>query len=341
MAKTKMKLWVKLTIIFSSIIVGLGAVLGIAILCFRLPVNAYYKASEKAFVIPEINDGYVPQGFHYVEEDEQFVMSGYMSDGSASPVYLLNKKGKLLKKVFLSLENGKTYKGHGGGVAVGGNFLYITGGTDNCVYVYSYSELKSDQVTNGEKLSYVGKINLDSENDNIQTAFVTVVGNRLITGEFYRAKKYPTPQSHKVKTSSGEYNRALAVEYLLDSSSPTGVSAQPIKAYSLPNQVQGLTINDGKIYLSTSWGLSFSHILEYDESQLTTQQNISVVGYTLPLYVLDSQSLIKDYKIAPMSEELAFVDGKLYVHSESASNKYIFGKFTGGKWLYKTDLNKM
>ena len=42
-----------------------------------------------------------------------------------------------------------------------------------------------------------------------------------------------------------------------------------------------------------------------------------------------------------MSEEIVLVDGKTYVMCESASDKYKFGKFTGAKWCYATDLTKM
>ena len=37
-----------------------------------------------------------------------------------------------------------------------------------------------------------------------------------------------------------------------------------------------------------------------------------------------------------MSEEIVLIDGKLYQANESASNKYVFGKFTGGKYLYSS-----
>ena len=33
-------------------------------------------------------------------------------------------------------------------------------------------------------------------------------------------------------------------------------------------------------------------------------------------------------------------DGKLYTMCESATNKYIFGKFTSAKYCYATDLSK-
>ena len=335
-----MPIWQKLLIIFSCVVLAIGLILGGAIGYFRLPVNAYYKASEKAFVIPDINSGYVPQGLFYDEERELFLLSGYMKDHSASPVYLTEKEGTLLKKVYLSYPDGSDYDGHGGGIAQFGDFIYLTGGADCCIYVYSYSDLLS--ANNGDKLTCVGEFSLfKSDTDYIGNAFVTVSGGKLITGEFYRDKSYPTLDSHKITTDSGDYNQALAIEYALDTAYPFAINPTPIKAYSMPDQVQGLTIYEGTVYLSTSWGLSFSHILAYDLSKLKEQGSIQLLGYDLPLYSMDSSNLIKDYKIAPMSEEMAFVDGKLYISCESASDKYIFGKLTGGKWLYKTDLSKM
>jgi hypothetical protein len=76
-------------------------------------------------------------------------------------------------------------------------------------------------------------------------------------------------------------------------------------------------------------------------TKLQREGDITVLGKQVPLYAMDSASLIKDHKIAPMSEELAFVNGKLYVHCESASDKYLLGRLTGGKWCYATDMEKM
>lgn len=337
--KRKLKLWEKLLIIFSSIILFLGLVLSGFVAYFRLSVNDYYKASEKAFVIPEISSGYVPQGLCYDSTKEQFILSGYMKNGSASPVYVLDKSGELIKTVYLKNKDGSNYVGHGGGIAIGGDYIYLAGGEKHCILAYDYNDLVNAQ--SDDFLTLKGEFETKTQTDQLGSAFVTVSGDRLIIGEFYRDKSYPTLDSHKLTTKAGDYNQALAVEYKLDSNKPLGINPTPIKAYSMPDHVQGLEINDGKIYLSTSWGLSFSHILEYDESKLVLQGEKEVLGYTLPLYAMDSESLVNDYKIAPMSEEMAFVDGMLYVNCESASNKYIFGKFTGGKWMYKTNLEEM
>lgn len=90
--------------------------------------------------------------------------------------------------------------------------------------------------------------------------------------------------------------------------------------------------------MSSSWGTAQSHIYQYDESLLQLQGNILLLGTELPLYALDRAALRRDGVIAPMSEEIAIVDGKLYTMCESASNKYIFGKFTSAKWCYATDV---
>jgi len=337
--KKKMKLWLKLTIIFSSIILGLGLILGGAIGFFRLSVNSYYLASAQAFYIPEIENGYVPQGLCYDDLTKSFVLSGYMDNHSSSPVYVV-KDGKLVKKLTLKTPDGKAYSGHGGGIDIGGDFVYLAGGSDCCIYVYSYSDFCSAK--NGDAIKCLGAFSLKkSKTDYLGNAFITVDGDRLITGEFYRAENYPTLPSHKITTTAGDYNQALAIEYKLDPTKEFGIDPAPVKAYSMPDLVQGLAINNGKIYLSTSWGVAFSNIYEYNQSNLTKETDVTVLGHTIPLYALDSSSLLSTYQIAPMSEEIVFVDNLLYVNCESASNKYIFGKFTSSQWIYKTDLTKM
>ena len=332
-------------IALGSLIALLALVLCGAIGYFKLPVASYYAASDKAFVIPDIMSGYVPQGMHYCQEEEVLLLSGYRSDGAASPVYVVEAgeqdHGKLLQKVTLKNEDGTDFVGHGGGIAKYGDFVYIAG-DEAILYVYSFADIMAAE--NGGSVKCKGSISLKvSDEDYLIPAFVTVYGDTLVVGEFYREEVYPTPVSHHMTTQAGDVHYALAVRFNLSESAEYGIDPQPNLAYSLPNQVQGMTFSpDGeRVYLSTSWGLSFSHILEYDMTTLQKQGEITVLGKTVPLYAMDSASLIQDHKIAPMSEEMAFVDGKLYVLSESASSKYIFGRLTGGKWCYATDMEKM
>ena len=104
------------------------------------------------------------------------------------------------------------------------------------------------------------------------------------------------------------------------------------------------TYDGDKLYLSTSYGLSFSHILEYNSDSLPLVDDVhdfTFLGTNIPLYAVDSSSLLNDYKLPPMSEEIVMIDSELYVMNESASTKYFFGKLIGGKWCYRTKLSDM
>lgn len=308
---------------------------------FRLSVVSYYSASQKEFVIPDISDDFIPQGMHYDKASDSFFITGYSNVKEASPIYIVNRQnsGENYKTVRLAKEDGSDFTGHAGGIAIAGGYVYIAGGDDRCLYVFSCDEILNS--SDGGKVVCKGLFSTRySDSDHVDVSCVSVVGNRIIIGEFYREPNYPTLPTHKVVTKGGAYNKALAVAFELSADAEFGIKETPVCAYSLPDQVQGMYFTDEKIYLSTSYGTSFSHILEYDVSRVNKSE-ITVLNTKTTLYELDSSSLSYDYKIAPMSEEIEIVDGRLYVMCESASNKYIFGKLTGAKWCYSTELEKM
>ena len=339
MKEKRLVWWIKIPFILSIVIFTVVAVVGIAIGYLRLSVSDYYSASERAFRIPEIHSGFVPQGLDYDQSNQKFIVSGYMKDKSPSPVYIVDKtSGQTEKRVTFTKPDGSDYKGHAGGVEIYQNYLYIP--EQASILVFSYQDVL--KANDGDKIACIDKFSTAvSDDDYIGVSCLTINGDRLIVAEYFRESNSPTLPSHKITTSAGDYNQALAIEFMLDDSFPLGINPTPVKAFSLPDQVQGVLFDQNKIYLSTSWGLAFSHILEYDATNLTKEQDITVLGQILPLYSLDSASLVKDYKIAPMSEEIVVVDGYLYVMCESASTKYIFGNFTGAEWCYKTNLTKM
>lgn len=346
--KAKKKAWWQKLIIalaIAAIVVAVffGAVIGY----FKIPVSGYYKASEKAFEIPGLSDGFIAQGISYDDREDTFFITGYMKDKSASPVYLVKrsegKKAKA-KTLYLKKQDGSDYTGHCGGLTVRGDYIYVAGGGKHCLYVYSYAEAvaaedRSPLVCKGEF-----KIETEDQSDYLGVAFVTVWDNELVAGEFYREQNYPTPDAHKRVTKSGETNTAMAVSFAFadgtegEGETAFGLKKQPSKAISMPGLVQGAYFENGKAVLSTSYGVAFSHLYEYDLEKAATGETAKLLGKDLPLYSLDHSSLEKDYKIAPMSEEIVLAGGKTYVMCESASNKYIFGKFTGAKWCYATDL---
>ncbi|MDE7223185.1 MAG: hypothetical protein K2O34_05335 [Acetatifactor sp.] len=309
-------------------------------LYFRIPVGEYYKASERGFLIPDCGKGFVAQGITYDEQSGRFLVNGYQKDNIASPIYIIAPEAREPdKSVRMALPDGSDYTGHAGGIAVYGDYVYVADGVEHRLLVFSRQSIYD--AAEGSSVAAIGTFDTAvSDTDYIGPAFVTVDGDRLVTGEFYRNPNYQTPESHKFTTLAGDYQQALAVEYELDGQQQYGIVPTPVKAYTLPDLAQGMCFDAGNIYVSTSWGTAQSHIYQYEESQLQLQGNITLLGMELPLYALDSAALQADGVIAPMSEEIVIVDDKLYTMCESASNKYIFGKFTSAKWCYATDVEE-
>lgn len=327
-------------IALGSLIALFGLIIAGIIGYYKLSVADYYAASEKAFIIPGLKEGYVPQGMHYCEDEEVFLLSGYFSAGGASPVYVVDAvTGECLQKVVLQNKDGTAFEGHGCSITRNGDFVYVSGEHEP-LNVYSLAEIMAAEY--GASIRCLGNIPLSaSEDDYVTPSCLTIHDGVLTVGEFYREEVYPTLPSHHMTTKAGDVHYALAVDFALDENAEFGISTVPLRAYSIPIQVQGMCFYGDRVYVSTSWSFALSHILEYDLTRLEEQGTIEVIGTTVPLYAMDSASLIKDYRIAPMSEDLAFVNGKLYVHCESASDKYLLGRLIGGKWCYATDMEKM
>ena len=308
-------------------------------LYFRLPVMSYYQASEKAFLIPDISNDFVPQGLHYDKENKYFITSGYSSKDEPSTVHVTEKDtGKTIYSVELLNEDGTPHEGHAGGVAQYNDWVYVAGSSSHCLYVYSYSQILSGV----KQVKAIGKYSLEiSDTDYLKASFVSVMGNRLVVGEFFNEPSYKTLDSHKTTSSSGEKFGGIALEFALNGNLKFGIATRPIRAFALPDKVQGVYFTDNDIYLSTSLGLKSSYVYKHDVAKLETGSNIDVLGVSLELKMLTSKSLVSTYKTPPMSEEIAIVDGKLYVMSEFACNKYVLGKFTSAKWCYATDLSNL
>ena len=341
-SQSKRPLWVKLTIIILSVLLGLSILLGGFIGYFKLSVKEYYDNSERAFEIPGLSTSFVPQGFCYDDKEEFFLIGGYMTDKSASTIYTIDKdSGKAINSVRLYKDEDTIYNGHCSGIAFFEKYFYLSDGSDKCIYVFDYTALKN--CADGEKLVSIGTFSTG----NVRPSCITVSGSgssaKLIVAEFYNPGDYETEDSHKITTPAGDKNTALAVQFSLtkySNKSTFCIDKEPTRVYSLPSQVQGLVLSGNNMFLSTSYGLAFSEILVYDVPK-SSKGKIDILGYKdVDLYHLDSASLTTSIKAPPMSEEIVVLDNKLYINNESASNKYIFGKFTGGQFCYVTDLSK-
>lgn len=318
-------------------------------LYFRLPVSDYYKASEKAFTIPGLSQNMIPQGLEYVDGRDVYLVGGYQKDGSPSRIYKVNSRtGKTEGYVILGDGLGNGLSPHAGGLAAHDDYLFVAGDEDSSIYIYNLEDVLS--AGNGETVKMVDKFETYCPGGSVNVACLTFTEDKLIVAEFYREPNYVTDESHWITTPAGDENHALAVAYPLGDSEDSicGVENYPVEMYSLPGLVQGIAVHDGKIWISQSYGTAKSTICCYDISGakpvtvfLRAWSGVPPKDAHIPVYALDSSTLVASFDAPPMAEEIIFKDDKLLIMCESASAKYIFGNFTGGRTCYATDVDKL
>lgn len=69
---------------------------------------AFFGNADVVFRAPGLTTGFVPQGFHYLQDRDTYLFSGYMKDHSAARIYIRDAEGKL-RFVELTEENGAFY----------------------------------------------------------------------------------------------------------------------------------------------------------------------------------------------------------------------------------------
>lgn len=281
----------------------------------------YFNNSSAEFVIPGLSDNYVPQGFDLVEEDGTYLMCGYMSDGSASRIYVRSADGDTFYTQ-LRFADGRDYTRHAGGLCHNGEYLYLAG--SNGVEVFSFAD-----VMDGGDATQIGTIPAGHD-----IAYCYFYNGYLLAGNFYYPETYETPENHRITTPAGDNNVAIITIYQADPNEELGIDPTPVAAISTREKVQGICFTgDDEIVLSTSYSVKSSYLYYYT---LDTERagTVEILDTEVPLYYLDSSNLTKSVKMPPMSEELVYQDGKILVMCESACNKYIFGKLIRGWQVY-------
>ena len=300
------------------------AIVGLCCLVFlgeKLLFAPFFIQAVPTMRTPGLWTGFVPQGFEKIGE-HTYLVAGYDSADAPSSIYVIQGNTQTECELFDMEGNPSTT--HAGGVTTFGKFVYVAHGSHCDMY------LLSDVLDGDGKATMV-----DSTTTDNKISFCSVIDGKLYAGAFYReGTQYSTPETHHITTATGEKNTALIMVYTLDESTGKPVSEKPEKLYSITSNVQGMCVTDsGKIVLSTSWGLTASKILIYDETIAQTL-TLTLDGNDYPTTVLDSACLTKTVTAPPMAEELVHENGRVIILCESASIKYVFGKFSSGNWLY-------
>lgn len=273
------------------------------------------KKAKKEFDIPGLDSGFVPQGITYLSCYKKFLLSGYMQDHSPSRVYVVDKEsGKTEKYITLKLASGKMYSGHAGGIASNCNDCYIS--SEGKIFHFFASDI------------FGNNYNIVSIDDFFETKngadFCFISDKTLYVGEFYKLAKFKTDVSHHIKADEKKFNHSIVFGYDLKENGRCGLKEiVPKVAISIPDIVQGIAIQNNKILVSRSYGVSRSELLEYENVlKQKTQNNIYFDEKQVPLYVLSDKNLRKTRFLPEMSEEIEIVDGKIFIVFESGSKKY-------------------
>lgn len=278
--------------------------------------SEYYSIEENVCINPGLNDGFVCQGITYEKDNDVIIVSGYMKDKTASRLYVTNTNDE---SYYVSLKNGDNiYKGHAGGVSTKNGEVYVA--SDNKIFTFDLDLLLNAK--NGDTID----IGL-GETINNEASFVYTTEDYLYVGEFHDGGQYIT--YHTYETPEGT-NDAIVSQYDINDLS------KPLKVYSIRDKVQGICFTpNGKIILSTSFGLSSSTYYVYDESDAIKSEH-TLDG--APVYFLDN--CLKAISGPAMAEGLDYYKGKIITLTESASDKYIFGKFFFANHIVALDLDK-
>lgn len=277
--------------------------------------NNWSKISTNVFSIPDLAEGFVPQGLCYDDIQDVYFVSGYMKNKTASRIYMIDLNSNQKKYVTISCQNNEFEVGHFGGISAHGEYLFVA--SDGYILTINMID-----IANAKNKTEVDVQNLMKTFTGADFCFAQTDG--LWVGEFYRKNKYETDTTHHVKISDLETNHSVALFFPYDNLSQSGLS-NPTKAISLPDQVQGMSIlDDGRIVLSTSWSLADSKIFVYKNTLSLPDQTITIDQSTLTLQILCKNDLQKTITAPCMAEGIVCKDGTIQILFESACNKYKF-----------------
>lgn len=300
-------------------------ILIVAILCLALllvgglniakfPIySEYYSMEETLCTNPGLDDGFVCQGICVSEENGVILVSGYMADKSNSRIYVTDFESNSYY-VELTRNGGEKYNGHAGGIALTGDTVYISNGSK--LYVFSLTDVLNAK--NGEKVDIGEGVKVSSA-----ASFVYADEEYVYVGEFNNPAEEPKEHIY------GE-NHSIIEKYSHDD------LENPVKIYSIGDYAQGVCFTpDGKVILSTSYGLTSTVYYVYNEADATDTGEMLDGA---PVYMLGE--CVREVNGPAMGEDLDYYNGKVITLTESASNKYIFGKLFFANDIVALDFGK-
>ena len=285
----------------NKIIIKIFAICIILVILNYLWINSFYLVTKKHYKIwtkiPDIENGYVPQGFCYLEKHNLILQTSY-SKKSPSKIYIIDfTNGNVIKDLTLKdVDNNDLYI-HAGGVASDEDKIWICG--DNSLYVFDFSDVLT---TNDNHILSTKKIDFP-----IHTDFCYYYNNKNIlwVGEFKK------PFDKKITP--------YILGYSLENSENIEDTENPNYKIEIPSMVQGFCIDDNNNFI---FSRSYSGFILSSLDIYENMQDLSSEPGTN--YSYKNFKKISHTKILPMSEGIFFKDNKFYVLFESGAKRYLY-----------------
>lgn len=297
--------------------------------------SAFFQASEFSILMPGLAQQFVPQGLAYYAPKNLMIFTGYdgVNTGSKKTSSTLlgvdMSNNWIEKEIFLKNPDGSYYTGHAGGVCVTDKNIFIS--DNNCLYRLSMNDFQASGISG--TCTFAEVIPLP-----VTASFCQISNGILWVGEFHHIPKDPTQKafrtdpSHRVDATSSQQNAWLVgyrlsggTENELDTACITAAGAIPDYILSIPDRIQGFTICNDQLYLSQSYGrTNESTIFRFNNVLANApDQQVSVLGSTRPLWVLDANAPdCKKLTAPPMSEGLCTIGDSVFISFESAAQTY-------------------
>jgi len=278
--------------------------------------------------IPGLDENFVPQGICYCESYGVYLVSGYVSTGEASRIYLINPNTNSYKRINLEKtpdeiskkKPAREYTGHAGGIATDGNNVWVSSGgnstSDGRIYHTTISAILN--VKNNGKLQFDKFFYVPTKGSGLFCD-----GKYLWVFEFYEPTGNLVKFTHHID-SNHSWACAFEIDSINDNTYNKKTTVTPDIVLSIPDKVQGMSItDDGKVVFSCSYGRNNnSHLLVYNHYSNWNTKKVKINGVQKTIYIANNFSIINSITMPTLLEGLDYHNGKLYFLFESGAKKY-------------------
>ena len=293
----------------------------------------FLSRAEKAYLIPGLNEAAIPQGMGRCEDSGLIYLSAYYkTDAVPSVITVLDEESGAFRAEYrLYYADGSPFVSHVGGLAVAGDWLYVSAKLDNdgsySVAVLPLAELPAE---GSHDITVEHIVSLP-----VSPSFLNYSQDILWVGNFY----YPPAEYNLssgmdfcTQTADGDFG-CYILGYDLHGGplgGDTGTAPVPDYVLVAPDRIQGMVFcDDGTVLLSQSYGRkNNSTLLRYDLDLDQADSSVPVGDSQVPAAILDSRVLREAITAMPMTEALCTDrDGTVLVLFESGAMAYSDGKF--------------